>query len=667
MKHARYSAILAIIFILAGCGNKQPAGTITISRLFTDHMILQREMPLPVWGTASAGGVVTIELDGQSVTTHADLAGNWKAILKPQAAGGPYELKIMGVDTLVINDVLIGEVWIGSGQSNMEMPLKGWGKIDNFEQEIANANYPEIRLFTVPRRIEFEPVHDLQAEGWEVCTPATIPEFSAMAYFYGRTLHQELNVPVGLIHSSWGGTIVETWTSAAALNQFPDYRNKIARLKQVKRPAGEAGEQEGWEVATYNATWQEEVRHRDPGLPLSESRWAEPDFDCSDWPVMDLPALWEDRGMPTLDGIVWFRKAVELPVDWAGQEITLRLSSVDDIDSTYFNGHFVGTHNVWNEPREYTVPSELVKAGRNVITVRVEDDQGGGGIWADPDLLRLDLPATESLSLVGDWHYKVVVDFSDMETSYINPGMPNFPTLLSNAMIEPLIPYAIRGAIWYQGEANVNQAYRYRTLFPMMITDWRQRWGQGDFPFLFVQLAAFMERAAQPDEHAWAELREAQFQTLNLPNTGMAVAIDIGDAADIHPKNKQEVGKRLALNALEQVYGQAVIGSGPLYQGYQIRDGKVIIDFDYAERLKTLPEGSELQGFAITGADKIFHWATARIEGEKVVVESPEVRNPVAVRYGWDCNPAVNLYNGAGLPASPFRTDDWPGLTWARE
>jgi len=653
-----------VIIILFSCQSPQPATNIKLPKLFTDHMVLQQEMNVPIWGTANPGGLIAIQFLNQKVKTVANAAGEWNVKLKPLKAGGPFELKIIGQDTIVIQDVLVGEVWIGSGQSNMEMPLAGWGQVLDFEKEIAEANYPNLRLFQVNRTVSLTPKKIIPADGWKTCTPENIPEFSSTAYFFGRKIHKELDLPIGLIHSSWGGTIVETWMSPQSLEAYPEFRTRISQLnniqKRFEKDYQDKSPDQIFDVMMQE--WYKELLSKDRGLKNPDGKWFKNSINVSNWKTMSLPANWENEGLPGLDGIVWFRKEVDLPASWVGKELTLHLSAVDDIDSTYFNGKLIGTNDVWDAPRDYSIPKDLVKQGKNYITVRVQDNQGGGGIWGDPDLLKISAN-NKSISLAGEWYYNIGLDWNELTSIPLNPNNPNHPTLLSNGMIEPLIPFAFRGAIWYQGESNAGRAYQYRTLFPGLLRDWRQRWGQGDFPFLFVQLANFMATKEEPEDDSWAELREAQFKTLDEPNTGMAVAIDIGDAEDIHPKNKQEVGRRLALNALKIAYNKDIIPSGPLYQSFKIEGNKIRLTFNnIGDRLK-IKDGDELKGFAIAENNKKFYWAKAKIEGNEVVVWHPEIKTPVAVRYGWAANPICNLYNSADLPASPFRTDDWPGIT----
>ncbi|HEU4386737.1 MAG TPA: sialate O-acetylesterase, partial [Blastocatellia bacterium] len=577
----------------------------------------------------------------------------------PFNAGGPYEMKISGNRDVKLKNILVGEVWVASGQSNMEWQLQNSA---HGQDEVSRANYPEIHLFTVVKATSLEPRDDVEGR-WVVCSPETAGSFSAVAYFFGRELNREIKMPVGLIHTSWGGTPAEAWTSRGALDTNAELKPMAESLERAAKNLPDA-------LRAYQAAqekWNDEHFLHDPGNKGFDLGYARGDYADQDWKTMRLPQAWESAGLP-IDGSVWFRKVVDVPADWAGKDLALSLGSIDDFDTTYFNGTKVGaigeeTPNFWMAPRKYTIPGSLVRPGRNVIAVRVFDHFGDGGFTGAAASMSLSAPGGSLISLSGDWHYKVEkafepikVDFSTQPVAPAGGGNQNSPTVLYNAMIAPVTPYTIRGAIWYQGESNADRARQYRTLFPAMIRDWRRAWGEGDFPFLFVQLANWQPRKPEPGESGWAELREAQLMTLKEPATGMAVTIDIGETNDIHPKNKQDVGRRLALWALAKTYGRRVEFSGPMYQSFAVEGGKIRLRFLHAQGLGT-KDGAPAEGFAIAGEDGKFVWANAKVEGETVVVWSDSVKLPSAVRYAWADNPAANLYNGAGLPASPFRTD----------
>ncbi|MEM1094353.1 MAG: sialate O-acetylesterase [Bacteroidota bacterium] len=650
---------LIAAFVLVSCGTAPPASDVQLPALFSDHMVLQRDMPIPVWGTASPGGEVTVALGGQTRAAVADGEGNWQVDLPLMSAGGPHTLTVAGTDTTTFSDVLIGDVWVGSGQSNMYWEVR---QSADAEAEIAAANHPNLRIFDVALDASMTEKDDVTSSGWAAVTPETIARFSAVAYYFGREVQQEVEVPIGLIRTAWGGTRAEAWTSRNTLRTLDDYRPIVEEMDAIGYADYMEAKSEGYGPAI--AAWNAQVRDLDAGYS-SRSTWSAPELDESGWDTMTLPTEWELAGLDGFDGIVWFRRTVEIPANWAGSELTLQLTTIDDWDSTYVNGTLVGHMENYAAERHYTVPAGLMQPGANQISVRVVDTGGGGGIDARTGTLQLVGPDGVAIPLDGDWRYKVAATLSDLPARPQQPARQHVPSVLYNAMISPLIPFGIRGVIWYQGESNTGRAYQYRELFPAMITDWRTQWGQGDFPFYFVQLANFMAPQTDPDNASdWAELREAQTMTLDaVPNTAQAVIIDIGEANDIHPRNKQDVGKRLALAALALEYDRDVVYSGPSYRAMTVDGSEVMLDFDHVgSGLEA--RGDALSGFAIAGPDSVFVWADARIDGDRVVVSSPEVSAPIAVRYGWANNPDVNLYNAEGLPASPFRTDDWPGVTF---
>jgi sialate O-acetylesterase len=656
--------VLAITILTIGsCSliGDRPAKNIKPAELFGDYMVLQQGCAVPVWGSADPGGMVTVTALDQKKEVIAGKDGRWMVKLDALKAGGPYELKVFGAETITYKNVLVGEVWLGSGQSNMEMPLAGWGEVMNFKDEIAAADFPNIRLYHVERSLAYTPQSQAKNSGWQICSPHSVAEFSATAFFFGRKLHQDLQVPVGIIHSSWGGTVIEAWISAGALKPLPEFEQPLQTINKKANNATPPEEAQR-KFERELAAWQTDMDKRDAGYS-ENPRWYAENLDARQWKTMKLPELWESRELPDMDGVVWFRREIDLPASWAGKNLQLYAGKIDDVDTTWFNGEKIGSVSVWDQPRVYTIPGKLVKAGRNALTIRVLDTGGGGGIWGEPELLKIEVSKNELITLTGTWQYRVGVDWKTAPARPFNPNNPNQPTVLFNAMIHPVLPYALKGAIWYQGESNAGRAYQYRALFPMMIKDWRSRWGLGDFPFMFVQLANWLERDAEPGENNWAELREAQTMTLSLPNTGMAVAIDIGDAKDIHPKNKQEVGRRLALNALKIAYKKDIVGCGPIYKSMSVENNRIRLTFSNNDGGLKTSDGDAVRGFAVAGADRVWRWAKAEIQGGEILVSSPQIKNPVAARYAWAANPDCNLVNGSDLPASPFRTDDWPGVT----
>ncbi len=633
---------------------------IRLPAIIGDNMVLQQGKQVSIWGWAEPGEEVMVSVSWLNMqwTVKTGQDGKWMFKVSSPKVGGPYEMTITGKNTITIKNILVGEVWVCSGQSNMEFSVMGG---NNAEQEIKAADYPNIRLFTVTKKVADRPQEDCVGN-WASCTPQTVPYFSAVGYFFGRELHEKLDIPIGLIHTSWGGTPAESWTSAGVLKQLEDYSEVIEKMDLLKKDPAPAEE-----------VYQKQMNEWHKKISLADQSGKaciDPDFDDSSWKQMDLPKLWDTTELGSFDGLVWFRKQIDVPQSWQGKELVIQLGPIDDMDTTWFNGERIGGYEragQYTTNRKYTVPANLVKEGANVITVKVLDTGGGGGIYGNPDQLWVKASGSDdaSVSLAGAWKYIKSFDLASipaMPQAPIRADNPSAPTSLYNGMIAPLLPYGIAGAIWYQGESNAGRAYQYRTLFPAMITNWRQDWLQGDFPFLFVQLANFMAIDPEPVECAWAELREAQTMTLSLPNTGMAVIIDIGEANNIHPKNKQDVGKRLSLWALAKTYGKDIVYSGPLYKSMKVEDNKAILQFDHVGGGLVAKDG-DLKGFAVAGEDRKFVWADAKIEGDTIVVSSEKVAKPVAVRYAWANNPICNLYNKEGLPASPFRTDDWPGLT----
>lgn len=617
--------------------------------IFSDNMVLQQQSAAPIWGWAQPGEEISVSGSWNKnavVKVKADSDGKWTVRLKTPRAGGPYNVTIEGKDKVVLKNVMIGEVWVCSGQSNMEMPLTGWpgAPLLNSATEIKAANYSDIRLFTVKRDVAMSPQQD--AEGtWTACSPATVSSFSATAYFFGRALYRKLKVPIGLIHTSWGGTVAEAWTSEEALRKLGGFDNALDWMDSIAPHLKELKEQD----ARNMELWTNEMNK-------VNNQYADEAYNDADWKTMKLPTKWESAGLPDFDGIVWFRKTVEVPASWAGKDLQLDLGPIDDEDITWFNGHKVGgiqEDGFWAKNRSYKVPGALVKAGKNEIAVRVTDPKGDGGIYGDPALLKL-YPVNnekEQVSLVGDWRYKAALEKPKTHTT----DNPNTPTVLYNGMIAPIIPYAIKGAIWYQGEANVGRAAQYERLFPAMIQDWRARWKEPDFDFYFVQIAPYPYGG---DGTKAAALRDAQRRTLSLTNTGMVVTLDIGDTTNIHPANKEEVGRRLSLWALAKTYGlKNIVYSGPLYKSMKVAGNKIILSFDHTDG-GLVAKGGALTNFQVADANGHFVTAHATIKGNQVVVFADAVENPVAVRYAWRDNAVPHLFNKAGLPASVFTTED---------
>lgn len=662
MKIANLLWLIAAGVFFVSCGkDTELTKEINLPAFFSDNMVLQQNALVPFFGKATPESQlkITTSWDHKEYTATVNKEGDFSVDLETPGYGGPFEMAIQKAgEPLVLKNILIGDVWLCSGQSNMEMPLAGWGEIKNFKEEIAKANYPDIRLLQATHVSSEFPLDSLTLDtsGWEVCSPNNISEFSSTAYFFARKVYESTKIPIGLIHSSWGGTIVEAWTSAGALKTVHDFDEEIAAM--------EAGEEERKQIEEKNQqkldAWQNQVNDVDEGMKNGEPVWLSGDASAN-WETMEVPALWETTALPDFDGLVWLKYDVALPKEVVGKNAELHLI-VDDDDQVWINGKFVGATQGYNVNRVYTISEDILKEGKNSITVRVYDGAGGGGIYGKPEdfFIKSD---NSTYPLGGQWKYKIGAQLKDLPAKPIMPGGPNRPTVLFNAMIHPLLKVPVKGVIWYQGESNAGRALQYQRLFPLLIKDWREQFNNPDMPFYFVQLANYMQRAEEPAPSEWAELREAQLLTLkNVPNTGMAVTIDIGEANDIHPKNKQEVGARLAKIALANLYGKDITYSGPIYNSFTKEGNSIVVSFDYANGLHTL-NNEPVKGFEIAGADQKFYWAEAVIKDGKVVVSSPKVKGPAAVRYGWGDNPDVNLYNSGDLPASPFRTDTWPGIT----
>jgi sialate O-acetylesterase len=570
-------------------------------------------------------------------------------MLSELKAGGPYDMEINGSNRITLKDILIGDVWVCSGQSNMDLTM---ARVEErYSDVIANSNNPSIRRFFVSKRYDFNtPQEDLESGFWESANPETVLHFTATGYFFAKALYEKYKVPIGLIHASVGGSPAEAWLSEDALKKFPahletaikfrdsDYLNQIADKDKAVSDA-----------------WYGLLQQKDKGMTDSQKSWFDPTYDASDWATMDVPGYWADGPLGNVNGVVWFRKEIDVPASMTGKPARLLLGRVVDSDRTYVNGKFVGSVSYQYPPRKYDLPENLLKAGKNIIVVRVVNNTGRGGFLLDkPYQLSA---AGRTIDLKGPWQYKLAATMEPLSGKTFIEWQP---LGLYNGMIAPLLNYTIKGVIWYQGESNTARPREYQKLFPALIADWRQSWNQGDFPFLYVQLANYMQVKDQPSESNWAELREAQLKTLTVPNTAMAVAIDIGEWNDVHPLNKEDVGKRLALGAQKIAYGNdEVVYSGPIYQSIKIEGNKISIAFTNIGGGLVAKGGGELKHFAIAGADKKFIWAKAKIKGDQVVVWNDDVPSPVAVRYAWADNPeGANLYNKEGLPASSFRTDE---------
>lgn len=634
-----------------------PAGAATnslpfISPMFGDNMVLQRGKPARFWGWAKAGDTIRVELAGQSATAVAAADGRWQTDVPTPVPGGPYTVTIADAgQTNVLHEVLVGDVWLCGGQSNMQL---GLGATRNGPEEIKNAIHPEIRLFTVQTHVAYAPAPVVQG-AWQICSPETVGAnggFSAVAYFYGRKLQEELHVPIGLIQDCLGGTPAESWMNPDSLRTLKDFDEPLDQIDQLHARGGP-------EYGSFLMHWLDDYDAGSKGKP-----WSDADFDDSAWKTVTIPGGFAELGVPATPSVCWFRREFTLPDPLPAGRAILSLGSIEKMDTTWLNGRWVGASSWVENPRMYIINDGVLKPGKNVIAIRDFKMKPDGGFLAKPEAIHLTLGDHSVIPLAGEWKGALGVDARPPHPlPLMFENYPTMPAVLFNGMIAPVAPLSIRGAIWYQGEANFLRAHQYRTLLPLMIRDWRNFFQQGDFPFYIVSLPAFMHRKDQPGEDAWAELREAQALTVQtVTNTALAVTVDTGDADNIHPKDKQVVGERLALCALAGEFGLNVPCSGPTFASATKLPGALRLQFDHADG-GLVVHGDKLGEFSVAGDDHQWHWADAKIDGNAVIVSSADVPNPVAARYAWQANPLATLFNGAGLPAVPFRTDNWPGST----
>ena len=668
--------IVLTLIIKAETGKKE---SMEIPAIFSDNMVLQQNTNVSFWGKGNPGEAVLISSSwGEKTDTKVKDDSTWLIKLKTEKAGGPYVINVqIGDSSIEFKNVMLGEVWLCSGQSNMEMPLEGWppqNLIQNSDEEIREANYPEIRFFTVSRAVSNKPEFDCSGT-WSECSPETAAKFSAAAYFFGRRLYKELKIPIGLIFSSWGGTKIQSWISGKYLSQLDEYKSIIGKI-----------DSSGPEVEKLH-NWINQHPTIDVSKKKPEEMWknlefdddicSKVDFDDNTWKTMELPRLWETTEVGDFDGVVWFRKKIGISKDWIKKDLVLNLGPIDDMDRSYVNGTLIGSMEepgYWQTPRIYNIPRELVTDSTLTFAVRVLDNGGGGGLWGNGVKMQIHpkSDSTNSISLEGNWKYLPVAEYSNNkfylykvkgDEFYSRPKSsivvgPNTPTMLYNGMIAPVVPYSIKGVLWYQGESNSDlpdEYNNYKTLFPLMIKNWRGDFGEGNIPFYYVQIAPY----AYGENSKSYIVREAQFLTLSVPNTGMAVTLDIGNVNNIHPADKQDVGKRLALWALAKNYGKNITYSGPLYKSMKIEGDKIIVTFDHADGGLVLKEINGKNNFEIAGADSNFVDAVVKIEGDNLIVSNNIIKSPKAVRYTWSNTAEATLFNKEGLPASTFKTDEW--------
>jgi sialate O-acetylesterase len=642
-----------ILFCLVTAGNSYVLGQVKLARLFSDHVVLQRQKPIPVWGWANPSESVTVSLGAQNKTVQADSGGKWTVEFAPMEAGGPFELKVSAKSgNLIVKDILIGEVWLLSGQSNMEWTVK---QSDNFAIEKKNADYPNIRHFFVQHNVEIEPQIDLKTGDWKISSSETVGDFSAIGFFFARQIYQKTKVPIGLVHSSWGGSQIEGWISKEGMLSSGELRDYGQHLPK-NWVEGDAQLEKNVKKATLGD------QNANPTL-ADEKKYLDVNYDFSKWIANNPMGQWDWKGIWAFRGNGYMARKVEIPAEFVEQETTLGLAENYSYNEIYLNGSQV-FKGILKGKREIVIPRNTWKAGENRIVIKmnraIEPEWFGIGLSGSPDDVFV-ASKTEKIPLAKDNWYLMPSFAEKHEYSH---SSNNIGTTIYNGMVAPIIPFAMRGVLWYQGETNAGRSFQYRQTFPLLIEDWRKKWND-DFYFYFVQLSSYGSNQNSNVGSGWAELREAQTMTLSVPKTGMAVTTDIGNPNDIHPTNKQDVGLRLAANALKHIYGQDVPFSSPLFESVKFENKKAIVSFNYVyDELTVKDKFGYVRGFEIAGVDKVFYYAQAVIEGDKVIVSSSKVQNPVAVRYAWSDAPIdANLYNSAGFPASPFRTDDWKGVT----
>lgn len=623
---------------------------VKLPALISDGAVFQMQAPVKIWGWDKAGTTVTVEFAGKNSKSTADENGKWEVEFPPIEAGGPYTLIVKGTTTVTVGDILSGDVWICSGQSNMELNMNRASPL--YGKEIAESKNDRIRYFAAPQTYNFnERVNDYNGGRWQKPDPQSVLRFGALAWFFARELNAQYGIPIGIINTAIGGTPTEAWVSEEAIREFPVHYNELLKFKnQALIDSIEKSDRE------KSLAWYSEAGLKDKGHLDREAKWMQANVSTDAWDSMEIPGYWTETGIGPVNGIIWFRRTFNVPGYMAGKPAKLLLGRIIDADSVFVNGTFVGTTSYQYPPRRYEIPSGVLKAGENTIVVKVISNRGQGGFV--PDKPYYITSGSDTIDLKGEWLFRIG---AKMNPTPSGTTVKYKPSGLFNAMISPLLPLRIKGVLWYQGESNAERPVEQRKLFPVLINDWRKNWNQGDFPFLFVQLPNYMDAKEQPSLSNWALFRESQTQALSLPNTAMAVTIDVGEWNDIHPLNKLDVAKRLALAARKIAYHENIVHSGPLFKSMKIKRNRIIIEFTNQGSGLVIKNGEKLNQFAISGTDKTFVWAEASIvKNNKVMVWNDSIRKPVAVRYAWADNPeGANLYNKEGLPASPFRTDNW--------
>lgn len=637
----------AFVFVFVIATNHTSHAQVTLPQIVRDSMILQRDVPVNIWGWSAVNEKVSVKFNGKTYKTKGNAEGKWSIKLPATKAGGPYSIDISASNKISIKEVLFGDVWFCSGQSNMVHQLNIHDV--TYAKEIAEANDPQIRQFWIPTLTSLQgPQQNLPSGYWKAAVGEDIRPFSAVAYFFAKNISEKYKIPVGIINASVGGTPIEAWTSEEGLKDFAALQTVISKNKDTAY------------LNSFNRRPGNTPRMAPPvDAGLADAvKWFDANYVPKGWRNINIPGYWENQGIKDLNGVVWYRREITIPASMVGKAAKVFLGRIVDADELYINGVRVANTTYQYPQRRYPVPSNVLKAGKNIFVIRVTNNAGKGGFV--PDKPYCIFAGNDTVDLKGTWQYKVGLVNRPFAGGGFGGGInaQNQPTALYNAMVAPVINYTIKGFCWYQGESNAGKPQEYGALQTALINDWRTKWKQGVLPFLYVQLPGFMDYNYLPSESGWAVLRQQQFNTLTVPNTAMAVAIDLGEWNDIHPDNKKDVGIRLALAARKLAYNENIVYSGPLFQSAQIDGNKIVLSFQHAGSGLITNDGEELSEFAIAGADKKFVWAKAKIEGDKIIVWSDEVKEPLYVRYAWADNPVnPNLYNKDGLPASPFTTE----------
>jgi sialate O-acetylesterase len=632
------------------------SATVRLPQLVSNHMILQRDKNINVWGWASPGERVSIQFNGKIKKTITGTDSQWLITFPPMTAGGPFTMIIAGKNKIILSDILIGDVWFCSGQSNMVIPMERIK--EKYPEETAHDGFPDIRNFFVSTRMDVSKMYqDLPPGKWTAAVGADLLAFGGLTYFFARQLYLKYHVPIGIINSSVGGYPIEAWMSADTYREFPKLEAQLKNLRDTSSINNLILSHSGKETASPIP-----VTDLDKGI-TGPVKWIDPDYVPEKWHTFWLPGYWADQGVKNLHGIVYFRKEINVPVSMTGMPAKLFLGRIVDADSTFVNGIFVGNITYQYPPRRYSLPTGLLKPGKNIIVIKLTNSAGKGGFVPDKNYSLVS--GNQQIDLRGEWTYQVgqVLNYPGAETHEADDYNPQISlTGLYNTMVAPVIHYTVKGFLWNQGEANTGNAKDYANYLPAMIRDWRAKWNEGEIPFLYAQLPGFMEVEYSPSESDWAQLRQSQLETLTVPNTGMAVTIDAGEWNDIHPLNKKDIGERLALWAEHLAYGSTDPDySGPVYHSFTVEDNKIRLYFDRVGSGLMVKGGGDLYYFSIAGADRKYVWAKARIEGDRIIVWNDKIPNPASVRYAWANNPeGANLYNKKGLPASPFETDGKP-------